>query len=436
MNRIETKIIITITNCLSKAKDSDAKTEMIEELSENLYQRYLELAENGMAEEEAFQKAMESLGDTEELLAYLEEEEAENGSCEEEASGKTSFHEGDAYEGEHTSSFKEDWESGIEEIVNTAFSTAKVAVDCARDVAKDVSDQLKERYPEGMFSRFTTHRGKKVDCTAIPMEYVRSLEIRLTNGSIDLCCGEEDNDFIEVSGDTEEIETMLKENGRLVISQGNTASAVYFFMRGMRRSDIEITLPRKMWDNLAVSTVNGDICVHGNLLCTEMQLSTVSGDVDLEGITCTKMTVSAASGDIVGSRLSGDLYGESKSGDVEIKGNTGRCELFSASGDVSFEGECRELNCSSTSGEVEFRLHNLPESIKGNTMSGDCRVCLPAEKGFHLTYRTVSGKFMTSMPFDGKMGEKSGDAVYLDGTCGEIQITSVSGDIEISAIEE
>lgn len=42
MNRIETKIIIMVTNRLASAKESDAKTEMIEELSENLYQRYLE----------------------------------------------------------------------------------------------------------------------------------------------------------------------------------------------------------------------------------------------------------------------------------------------------------------------------------------------------------------------------------------------------------
>lgn len=434
MNRIETKIVMTITNCLSKAKDSDAKTEMIEELSENLYQRYLELAESGMAEEEAFHKAMESLGDTEELLSYLEEE-MENDLSEEETSGKNAFHEGDACEEEDTTSFKEDWESGIEEIVNTAFSTAKVAVDCARDIARDVSDQLKDRYPQGMFSKFTARRGKKVDCTAIPMEYVHSLEIRLTNGNIALCCGEE-NDFIEVSGDTEEIETMLKENGRLFISQGNTASAVYFFMRGMRRSDIEITLPRKMWDNVIISTVNGDICVHGNLICTEILLSTTSGDVDLEGTACTKIDVSSSSGDIIGNMLSGDLYGETKSGDIEIKGNIGQCELFSASGGVFVKGECTELNCSSTSGDADIYLHNLPEKINGNFMSGDCRICLPTEDGFHLSYRTVSGKFMTNMPFVGEMGEKSGDAVFLDGSCGEIHITSVSGDIEIRAMDE
>lgn len=70
MNRIETKIIIMITNRLASAKDSDAKTEMIEELSENLYQRYLELTEQGMPEEEAFAKAMESLGDVRNCLLF------------------------------------------------------------------------------------------------------------------------------------------------------------------------------------------------------------------------------------------------------------------------------------------------------------------------------------------------------------------------------
>ena len=48
MNRIETKIIIMVTNRLAAAKESDAKTELIEELSENLYQRYLDLMAEGI----------------------------------------------------------------------------------------------------------------------------------------------------------------------------------------------------------------------------------------------------------------------------------------------------------------------------------------------------------------------------------------------------
>ena len=71
MDRIKTKLIIAVTNRLSAAADSDARTDLIEELSENLYQRYLDLAASGMEESAAYTKALEELGDVEELLEYL-----------------------------------------------------------------------------------------------------------------------------------------------------------------------------------------------------------------------------------------------------------------------------------------------------------------------------------------------------------------------------
>lgn len=432
MNRIETKIIITVTNRLAAAKDSAAKTEMIEELSENLYQRYLELAEEGMPEEEAFQKAMESLGDTEELLAFLREEAGE----EAETSREETFHDRDASHTEKTSSFSfDDLENGIEEIVNAAFSTAKVAADCARDVAKDVSEQIRERYPQGVFTKFTGQRGRRVDHTAIPKEVVHSLEIRLTNGNINLICTDEENEFIEVTGDTDEIETMLKDDSILSITQGNTASATYFFMRGMRRSDIEIRLPKKVWEQVNISTVDGDIRVNEQLECRELNLSTVSGHLELERTSSEHMVLRTCSGNIHGNELKGDLHGETKSGNIELCGTYERCSLFSASGDVCFEGESREMSGSSTSGTVSLYLRRLPEKLKGNCISGRCIIRLPAEEGFHMTYRTVSGKFMTNMPLSGKLGEKTGDAVFGDNICGEIQLSNVSGDIEICAAE-
>ena len=73
MERIKTRIIIAVAERLSDAKDSNAKTELIEELSENLYQRYMDLAASGLSEEEAYTRAMEDLGDVGELLDYLDD---------------------------------------------------------------------------------------------------------------------------------------------------------------------------------------------------------------------------------------------------------------------------------------------------------------------------------------------------------------------------
>ena len=428
MNRIETKIVIMITNRLASAKDSDAKTEMIEELSENLYQRYLELTEEGMAEDRALQEAMESLGDVEELLAFLKEEESEETAYEKKQERENFHREG------YSSSFKGDLESGIEEIVNAAFSTARVAVDCARDVAKEVSDQFKEKYPDG-FAGFSAKRGRKMDCTSIPSEYAHSLEIRLTNGSIDLIVGDEEEEFIEITGDTEEIETMLREDGILSVSQGNTASAAYFFMRGMRRSDIEVRLPGKVWKRLDITTINGGIHIEDGLKCRNLRASATSGDLDVTGSSSDEATLCSSSGTIHGSALTGNLHAETKSGDIEMDGVFGNCELFTASGDIEFVGETREVNCSSTSGDVQMCLTRIPEKTRGNSISGNCEVRIAAEDGFHISYRTVSGKFMTNLPLAGTLGEKNGAAVYGSGGSGEIQISSVSGDIELLGIE-
>ena len=52
MDRMKTRFIIAVTTRLAAAEDSNAKTDLIEELSDNLYQRYLDLTASGMAEEE------------------------------------------------------------------------------------------------------------------------------------------------------------------------------------------------------------------------------------------------------------------------------------------------------------------------------------------------------------------------------------------------
>lgn len=457
MNRIETKIIIMVTNRLAAAQDSDAKTEMIEELSENLYQRYLELVAGNVAEEEALRQAMESLGDVDELLAYLkeavaEEQAAEEGSrkaeekgaaeecraaAEEEAREEgTDWEEKTQDEESAASAFRDDLENGLEEIVNAALSTARVAVDCARDVARDVSGQIKEKYPDGMFTQFSSQKGKKIDCTRIPSQDICSLEIELTNGDIHISYADEEDASVEVSGDIEGIETTLKEDGTVSVRQGSTASSAFFFMKGMRKTDIMVKLPGKVWDHICLSTVNGDVCMEdGGLECRKLSVSTTSGELHIRQVSCDEMVFKSNSGDIDGEGINGSLHAETKSGDIKISGNLERCELFSASGDVEFEGECSELNGSSISGDVKADLENLPQKTKVNSISGDCEIAVPMESGFQFSYRTVSGTFSTGLPLAGTLEGKRGEAVFGDGESGVMQLSSVSGDISIKGKE-
>lgn len=153
MDRIKTKIIIAVTNKLSAAADTDARTDLIEELSENLYQRYEDLIAEGITEGEAFQQAMENLGDVNELLAYLADTAGQEGAAVDDKgrdNGCSTEGREDSADSENSSAkqgfSKEDFnqlgkEIGKEigELVGKAVVGAKDAAQYARDMAKDIS---------------------------------------------------------------------------------------------------------------------------------------------------------------------------------------------------------------------------------------------------------------------------------------------------------
>lgn len=71
MDEMKRRFIDAVAARLSAAPQSTAKDELVEELSDNLYHRFLDMTGAGVAEEEAFRRAMDDLGDVDELLSYL-----------------------------------------------------------------------------------------------------------------------------------------------------------------------------------------------------------------------------------------------------------------------------------------------------------------------------------------------------------------------------
>ena len=142
MERIRTRFIIAVTERLASAADSTAKVELIEELSDNLYQRFQELLGNGVPEEEAYRQALEDLGDVEELLAYLESL-GPDGSLPRQESAPTRF--------------TEELFQGMESIVRETVSQTRDAVDQAADIVKGVADKIKDKYPDGFKGKVYVH---------------------------------------------------------------------------------------------------------------------------------------------------------------------------------------------------------------------------------------------------------------------------------------
>lgn len=476
MNRIETKIIVMVTNKLAAAKECDAKTELIEELSENLYQRYLDLTAAGVPEQEALQQTMDSLGDVRELLEYLAYLSEEDGGAkivnevtlqgleplqvEVPEMPRIEWQEplgghGNGEQRQRTSSYnKRNWsqsintdklEKGIEDIVNMAMSAARGAVDIASDVTRNISENMTKTFKNFEFSgdfHFEREEDKEKSHSEIPCDQIHSLDVNLFNGDIRLEV-EDEAENIMLTGDMGNVDFSVVEDGVLRVRQRNTAGGSVIFGRGIGWADLDIRIPFKSWKRIGLQSTAGDISLEDSLVCDALYMNTKSGDVTLDGgsslIHAEKMAVRTLSGDVNASGLVGSLYINSTSGDVTVEESQLKtCGVISTSGDVSVECDVNELNCSSASGDVEITaMGQMPASIKAATTSGDVRLEMVATDGFTLAYRTVSGDISFDVDdldqwTEQRESGKKGAIIYRSGQPGQVQISTVSGDIDLT----
>lgn len=81
MEDIKRRFMDTVAARLAAAPQSAEKDELVEELADNLYHRFLDMTGAGMDDETAFTRSMDDLGDVDELLAYLGVEPKKDGAA-------------------------------------------------------------------------------------------------------------------------------------------------------------------------------------------------------------------------------------------------------------------------------------------------------------------------------------------------------------------
>ena len=155
MDDIKLRLTRAVAGRLSAAPRSQTKDELIEELSDNLYRRFLEMTGAGVDEEAAFNRALDDLGDVDELLSYLSEEPEAAGAQSQGAPGGSYHFDAGASQSDLDAIF-----SNVSEICRMAVGQAKDAVNQAADAVR---------------RRTTVKRDKghvQVHCSASPEEPV------------------------------------------------------------------------------------------------------------------------------------------------------------------------------------------------------------------------------------------------------------------------
>jgi len=184
---------------------------------------------------------------------------------------------------------------------------------------------------------------------------------------------------------------------------------------------------------LEVSTVSADIDVHG-VAPRELSLESVSGDISANGAP-RRASVESVSGDLALTFNSGDVEASAVSGDLTLGGRlTGEVAVETVSGNmrVDSKGErLRRLSVETVSGDADLKVALLPDGeISMESVSGDLTLAVPRDLSAQVTGESFSGDL--SAP-----GAKIEREEYGPGSSfhtrygagkGEVRIETFSGD--------
>ena len=194
-------------------------------------------------------------------------------------------------------------------------------------------------------------------------------------------------------------------------------------------------------DALKVESRSGDLRVEipGAHALSKLDLHTTSGDIEA-WLSADRATVQSLSGDIRFVGRAQALSVSSTSGDVKVEAVDGPCEqckVQSVSGDVECTGYIRALKASSTSGDVE--VNATSETATFSTVSGDVTMALQGSLKL-VEGHTTSGSVTIQVPDSVKEADiavhtVSGDLrqgiASVQGAPVRIVVNTVSGDVNI-----
>ena len=187
---------------------------------------------------------------------------------------------------------------------------------------------------------------------------------------------------------------------------------------------------------LEIETVSADIDVHG-VAPRELSLQSVSGDIVANGAP-RRASVESVSGDVNLTFNSSEIEASTVSGDLVVAGRlTGEASVETVSGDLRFDsrGErLRKFSAGSVSGNIAARLA-LAEAgeIRMESVSGDLGLDLPKDLSAEVSGESFSGDL--SAPGVKIQREDFGPGSsfhqrYGDGK-GEIRLETFSGDARL-----
>ncbi len=193
---------------------------------------------------------------------------------------------------------------------------------------------------------------------------------------------------------------------------------------GSADGSVTIQVPENAIPHVKLQTTSGDIDVQ-DVALTDLLIVSTSGDVNIaleEEQLLGKLDVRTTSGDIEANVFTQDMTVASTSGDVEVEGRINQLGVNTISGDIDVRADVKNMTFKAISGDVDLRFDSEEiRDVRGSTISGDIDIELPDGMGFmEIHTQTRSGDVTTRCHTNGYGPTVTGS------------VTTMSGDITIS----
>ncbi len=206
--------------------------------------------------------------------------------------------------------------------------------------------------------------------------------------------------------------------------------------RSNRAEPTTLILQVPLRAELEIDTVSADIDVHG-MASREMSLESVSGDITANGAPG-RAKVESVSGDITLTFNSGNVDVSTVSGDLVLRGRlNGKVSVETVAGDVRVDSKGERLNsfrAGTVSGDIQADMALAGDGIvKMESVSGDLLLIMPRELSAQVSGESFSGELKApgAKIEREEFGPGSSFHQHYGTGKGEIRMESFSGDAEL-----
>lgn len=320
---------------------TDEVKEAKEELLDGMLEHYDDCIREGMDEQEAYDKVIDSLGDVRELFDELNQD------------------------GQGTGDKNEN-------------PFASIGVEIG-DIINNVAN-LASGLMSGFFNNAPLAPQQLVNTINLKLENIKNIEISYISETITV--GPADGDELIIREYMNREDPALFANvsikgGDILVKNGNRQGVF-----GLR-SHIEVLLPQSWNGSFTIANVSGGISMDGEWNFASFTARTISGEVNLQSIEAAVIKLS------------------STSGSVKVQRAVGSMELHSVSGSIKVEQAEGSGSFKTTSGGVRVNFTHLNGHVDASSISGGVRLSLPEDASFEFDGRSVSGGIYTG--FDDKL---------------------------------